>query len=196
MPTFNLKNPLAWDHILNGEIVQFDNFNGARQISFSINASERVEVFLSFNDQMTDRILIGASDGMFECSYSTAITSFVQIVHKTSETTVYMRGPAGSHTVPAKDEASYTNVEPLGRRNSDLDRVMYEMRLNEKRRDAALGETLGRIRADEAARDLRRAERKAARLAAEAELVIEKPIKKETADVQPATPPIEVPAAD
>lgn len=196
MTTFNLKNPLSWDQLLNGEILKFENFNGARQISFSVNSTQHVEVYVAFNTEMKDRILLGASQGMFECSYSSAVHSYVQVVHKVAETQVFLRGPAASHIVPSKDDTSYTTVEPLGRRNSDLDRVMYEMRLNEKRRDVALNDTLGRIRDNEAARDVKRAERKAARLAAEAELVIEKPIKKEKADVQSATPPIEVPASD
>jgi hypothetical protein len=178
MDVFNIKNPLEWDLILNGELIAFENYNGSRSIAFSVNSTGPVDVFVAFNEDMKDRKLLGSSSGLFSCGYSAQSVSYVQIVHKHPETLTYVHGPAASHIVPTTEEPSFVELNPQGRRNSDIDRIMYEMRLNEKRRDMALQSSIDALKA------------KAPKASPQPETI------EVIDDVQPAKTPAKVSAAD
>jgi len=146
MKTFDLRDPRAWTPVIIGEVLSFDAYSKNRQIAGTVNATKPVEMWLSFDGSMSNAILIGAGETNFNFAFTTSIDAHIWFIG--DETTeIFMRSPALSHYVVATDEPVHTTVVPRQRRNSDLDRMMYLMRLNENRRDAVLDKAIREVKA-------------------------------------------------
>ncbi|WP_195822668.1 hypothetical protein [Roseobacter sp. MH60115] len=147
MKIFDIKSPVGWELMLSSDKLAFDCPNGARTVAFTVNSTDQCTVWASFTEDMKDAVLVASCYGIFQCSLSTAIPVYVQFRSEMGAQ-MYVKGPAASHLVEKTDEEAYTNPIPQGRRNTELDRMMYMAKLNERRRDEMLAETLRQIRED------------------------------------------------
>ncbi|MGK7663607.1 hypothetical protein ACSQ8I_21230 [Marinovum sp. E06] len=143
---FDIKNPADWTHVLAGEVIAFPA-KGQRNVRFSLNSTQEVTVWVADNPDMLDRVLVGRSSGIFECGFSANGETFVQLESNLAPI-IYLRSNARTQFMAGGHGEKYTNVIPQGRRNSDLDRMMMIMKLNEKRRDEQQRVEIDRIRAE------------------------------------------------
>lgn len=182
MTVFNIKSLLDWSPMAPGDIISFETYGTSRNIAFTVNVTDRVSVYASINEDMSDAVLVGASDGMFDCGFAISAQVYVRF-DADPATAIYLRSPAASHVVAKSDEESFTTPTPMGRRNSELDRVMQLVRINEERRNAQLDGEIKALRAERLA-----AQREQARKEREAAQVIE-PTTQETSTNETTSQP-------
>ena len=149
MQNFNIKNPDDWDAFAPSEIVEFPcSRAGFRQVAFTVNGSSRVSVYVSASADMAARKLVGSSSGMFAVAYAAKGPSFVQFVGENSDD-IFVLGAGNSHVVEATSDEQFTTLIPPNRRsNSEVEKMMHVMRLNEKRRTQQMAHELAALRRD------------------------------------------------
>lgn len=147
MRTFDIKTLEMWESVGAGEVLEFDNPGGARKVALRINATGPVAVYAGHLEDGSDRVLLGAADGMFAVTYSTDRTSFVSLEFG-GGVECFVTGTARSQVIEKTADEVFTSVEPSGRRNSDYDRMVHFVKLNERRRDAALAAEIAALRAE------------------------------------------------
>jgi len=145
MKTFNTKSPLDWKTIEPNDVLTFETHGRTREIAVGVTCSNRVDVFASYEPDMSNPVLIASSDEQFLIGLTSAIDVHLMF-RSLDDTEIAVRGPSATHKVPRKDEPTFAKLIPQGRRNSDLDRIMRMVSLNEKRRDSALQATLDEIK--------------------------------------------------
>lgn len=135
MNVYKINAPEQWNHILTGETIVFDVPGRTRAIKLRFNVSAFVDVFVSYNEDMTDRVLLASDHGLFECELVATKRIYVQPVSELGAL-IYVTGTAADHTVKSSDDESFTRVEPLGkRRGSELAHMMKVMNLNMQMRE-------------------------------------------------------------
>lgn len=146
MTTFNVKSLLAWETVQPNEVLEFEVFSGTRELSLFVVTTNRVDVFASYEEDMSNAKLVASADGQFSFGLTTAIPVYLQF-RALDDTDISIKGPTANHIVPKVDEPTFTAPIPHGRRNSDLDRIMRMVKVNEARRDAMLENTLSDLKA-------------------------------------------------
>jgi hypothetical protein len=94
--------------------------------------------------------LVGYGEGNFDCEFTVPSTTVVRVLAP-DDASIFMRGTAADHRVPASETEVYTSIEPRSRRNTELDRMMMMMRLNQMQNDQKLAAELAQLRAQVAA---------------------------------------------
>ncbi|WP_111732836.1 hypothetical protein [Roseovarius amoyensis] len=161
MKIFDIKNPSDWVAVQPGEALKMEIAKGNRRARLHVNASARVSLLVSAGPG-TEPVLVGCSDGLFEVCFTADGTRFVEF-HAPKNTLIFVRPETASQMVGKTGLVKFTNVENVGGRHSDLDRMMHYMRRNEERRDKALEaerQELREMRKRIEAKDAERAERK------------------------------------
>lgn len=143
MQRFDLKDLSAWQRVELGEVLDFPA-SGQRRVRVQVMASDHVEVRATAPGG--DPVLVGFGAGAFEVAFSCEGTAAVELSGEPG-TEVWLSGFAPSHVVERTSDEVFTSVMPQGRRNSDYDRMMFAMRLNEERREAQLGREIESLRA-------------------------------------------------
>lgn len=145
MQTFNSKSPLNWETVEPNSVLAFDTNGKTRNIALTLIASNRVDVFAAFTEDMQDAKLVASGDETFAIGLTSAVPLYL-LFRSLDDTDISLRGPAASHVVEKVDEPTFAQPIPQGRRNSDLDRIMRMVQINEKRRDEAMAATLAEIK--------------------------------------------------
>lgn len=145
MQTFKINSLDNWAHILGGEVLELLR-GERRQVKIEFNTTARIAVYVSSSPDMSGRKLLASADGMFSVDFTASGATYVQAESRDGAV-VYFRTQDRTQVIEARDEPTFTDVEPRGRRNSEYDRMMMLMKHNERRRDAALELELARIRA-------------------------------------------------
>jgi hypothetical protein len=151
MQLFKIKGLEEWANVSPSEILEFPAGYNGRVISLQINTSERVEVYASDSDDMSNEKLLASADGLFEINVSSRGTLFVQVRSKGKGTVVFLKTKTADHRVHQINETKFTSIENRRRRNSDVDRMMMLMQLNEKRRDQTMRAEIDAVRREAAA---------------------------------------------
>jgi len=133
---YNIKNPIEWVQVTDQEILHFECVAGSRNFALSINCNMTVEVWSSFYEDMSEAVLVACDHGSFQMGLTSAIDVYIQFRFP-SEASVFVRFFAANYIVSKKDELLFVTMMPQGR-NSDLDRMMRMMAMNEKARDIKL----------------------------------------------------------
>lgn len=151
MQVFKIKGLEEWANVSPSEILEFPAGYNGRVISLQVNTSERVEVYASDSDDMSNEKLLASADGLFEVNVSSRGTLFVQVRAKGKGTVVFLKTKTADHRVHQINETKFTSIETRRRRNSDVDRMMMLMQLNEKRRDETMKAEIDAVRKEAAA---------------------------------------------
>lgn len=151
MQVFKIKGLEEWAKVSPSEILEFPAGYNGRVISLQVNTSERVEVYASDSDDMSNEKLLASADGLFEVNVSSRGTLFVQVRAKGKGTVVFLKTKTADHRVHQINETKFTSIENRRRRNSDVDRMMMLMQLNEKRRDETMRAEIDAVRKEAAA---------------------------------------------
>jgi hypothetical protein len=151
MKTFDVKALSGWSPVQPNEVLAFEAAGESRAVRLMVNAVDKVAVYAADNAEMTGAVLVGASDGLFAVAYTATGESFVRFAFS-GKAAVFVQGAAPSHVVQATDDEKYTSIIPPDRRsNSEVQRMMHLMRINEKRREEALSGELAELRRERAA---------------------------------------------
>lgn len=169
MQTFKIKRPSDWEEVAHGDILEIKSPSGARNLKQTINATGPVDVYIADmdeNGELQNQVLVGTSQyGMFAIEVGVMGTRY--ITYALAEgVKAYILGETADQRRMPTEMPKFTSLEPQGRRNSDLDRMMQYVKLNEKRREATLSAEIKALRAEQEA---------ALRAAKEAEQVTEEP---------------------
>jgi hypothetical protein len=151
MQVFKIKGLEEWAKVSPSEILEFPAGYNGRVISMQMNTSERVEVYASVSSDMADEKLLASADGLFEVNVSSRGSLFVQVRTKGKGTVVFLKTKTADHRVHQINETKFTSIEARRRRNSDVDRMMMLMQLNEKRRDETMKAEIDAVRKEAAA---------------------------------------------
>jgi len=151
MKKFVIKGLNEWDKVSLAEIIEFPSGSNGRVITFNLNVSGRVEVYASATEDMKEETLLAVSDGMFEVQVSAQGNLYIQIRSNAKGTVCFLKTKTADHRVIQVSEEKFTNIEMRRRRNTDVDRMMMIMQLNEKRRDATMKAEIDALRAENAA---------------------------------------------
>jgi len=152
MKKFVIKGLGEWNKVGLAEILEFPSGSNGRVINFSLNVSDRIEVYASASEDMTDETLLASSDGIFEVQVSAQGNLYIQLRSKGKGTVCFLKTKTADHRVIQVSETKFTSIETRRRRNSDVDRMMMIMQLNEKRRDATMKAEIDGLRAENAAK--------------------------------------------
>ncbi len=151
MQVFKIKGLEEWAKVSPSEIIEFPAGYNGRVISMQMNTSDRVEVYASASEDMSDEKLLASADGLFEVNVSSRGSLFVQVRAKGKGTVVFLKTKTADHRVHQINETKFTSIETRRRRNSDVDRMMMLMQLNEKRRDETMRAEIDAVRKEAAA---------------------------------------------
>ena len=152
MKNFVMQSIVDWENVGLGEIYTFDRkFRGSRKVKLSVTTNAFVEVWAGRLDAKgktakETEVLVAASDGQFHLSFATEGEGYWYIAGPKDAAVFVHQHAQDMSTKRRGDLLPYTNVEPRQRRNSDLDRMMHLMRLNEKARDQRMNEALSEMR--------------------------------------------------
>lgn len=147
MKKFDIMNPADWSKVVAGDILEFPVPGTSRKVALDINSTGKVTCYVSHSEDMSDRVLLGSDTGMFTVRFSTRRPAYLEF-ESDDAAVIYISGASASHVVNKVGEVVFTTVEPQGRRNTDYDRMVMLMRLNEKRREKALEAEIAEIRAE------------------------------------------------
>ena len=161
-------NTTKWSAAKAGQIIEFAS-SKPRHVKFELTANSNVEIWVATDNKMSDAVLMGTSNGKTEIQYTAPATTFVQIKAEKSAD-VFVNIPDVDQSVQNSDEPSFTSIEPRVNNSTEFDRMVQFMKHNETQRNAQL----------EAERAALRAE--VAKIKAEAETVVEAPVKAEAED--------------
>lgn len=146
MKTFDIRGIEAWQQVQSGEILEFPAIN-RRQVKLTVNTDGPLSVYVADNADMFGAVLLASVDGdMAEMTYTANGLTYVEF-RAPADGQIFVCGSAASHVVPKTDSEKYTSVIPQGRRNTDLDRMMQFMKLNEMRRERQMRDEIAAARA-------------------------------------------------
>lgn len=146
MKIFNIKALNDWDNVKPGEVIKFDAV-GVRQVRMTVNTSAKTNVYVANNKDMKNKVLVAAAEGIFECGYAATGPSYVVFATEPGEV-VYVRGNARTQIVKSVSEEVYTSIIPHGRRNTEIDRILQLVKLNEMTRQQQMADELQQLRAE------------------------------------------------
>lgn len=143
-----LKNgPLAaWTRVEPGQVLDFKSWK-PRHVKFQVTANSPIEIWAASDPEMTDKILIGCGDEKLQVEYTSTSDSYVMIKAE-KKSAIYVNCPDLDQSVEQSESPSFTSIEPRVRNNTEVDRMMQLMKLNEQRRDAALAAERAVLRAE------------------------------------------------
>jgi hypothetical protein len=143
----NFKNgPLAsWKQIAPGDVIEFKS-NKPRHVRFQLTANSPVEIWAGSDPAMSDAVLIGATDQKCQIEFTSNGTSFVMIKAE-KKSAVYINAPDFNQSVKQSEKPSFTSIEPRIKKNTEFDRMMQMMRLNEEQRNRELAAERAELRA-------------------------------------------------
>lgn len=165
MKVFNLNDVKKWVPLAVGEILEAPCPYATRKVHLRFNVDRPVAVYISDDEAMQIKTLAAYESGMFDVRATISATAYF-VVEADPDADVFVQEQVGNQVIPRGNAPSYTTLEPR-RRNSEFDRMMHMVRLNEKRRDEILARDL---RAQRVELEKVRAELRAGQ---EAEAVIE-----------------------
>jgi hypothetical protein len=153
MKTFNVGPLEGWQPLGLGEVLEF-GAEKPRRVKVQINATGPVEVYA--RDAEGKEVLLGASEGLFEVNWTVAKTCPFVVISDNHDTVVYIRSATADQRVAKRELEAFTDIAPRARRNTEVDRLVQVMKLNEARREQQYREMVERVvkaekRADEAA---------------------------------------------
>jgi len=148
MEVFNIKSVLEWKPLAAGELLEFPVNSNARNVTLMLNTTQRVDVYLAFSDDLEGATLLASSDGLFTVSATIGMDCYIFVDMPEDAKVFYSDNSRSQKVEPSPDAVSFTSVIPQGRRNSDLDRIMRLVSVNEERRDRQLKNTLDAMKAD------------------------------------------------
>jgi hypothetical protein len=143
-----LKNgPLAaWSKVEPGQVLDFRS-SKPRHVKFQVTANSAIEIWAGSDSEMTDSILIGCGNEKLQVEYTATGDSYVMIKAE-KKSAIYVNIPDLDQNVQESELPSFTSIEPRVRNNTEVDRMMQLMKLNEKRRDAELAAERAVLRAE------------------------------------------------
>jgi hypothetical protein len=143
-----LKNgPLvAWKQVEAGRVIEFLSTK-PRHVKFQITANSPVEIWAASDEEMSDGVLIGASDEKVSVEYTANGTSYV-LIKAEKKAAVFINAPDVDQTVSQSEKPSFTSIEPRVRNNTEFDRMFQYVKLNEQRREAELATERAALRAE------------------------------------------------
>ena len=119
MHTFKIKRPSEWEELGHGMVYTATSTAGQRVVKQTINATGPVVVKFSPNADLSTPILVGAMDAPGMMSLEVSIGSEGHFIYEMSEgVEAYVLHHTADQRRNASLEASYTSLEPQGRRNS------------------------------------------------------------------------------
>ena len=146
MQKFKVTNPQQWERVQSDRAHLYRAPNG-RTVLIDYLANGPVAVYYAEKSNMKDRLLVAVTDGgPFHLSIDMRGKGYL-FYEMAEGVEVYMKGHVADQRRHRDDEASFTSLEPKGRRNSDLDRMMQYVKLNEKRRERELADGLAQLEA-------------------------------------------------
>ena len=153
MKTFK-NGPLAqWKKVKAGDVFSFVS-KKARHVRFEVISNGPIEVWAGHKDDVSDFVLVGATNDKCRVEYTSEATSYAMIkAEKNAQ--VYVNIPDVDQRVEPSGKDSFVSIEPRTNENSDLQKIMHWVKLNEKRRDEYLAQeraALAAMRADIAAK--------------------------------------------
>lgn len=143
MQNFNLRAIADFTPVDATDVLKFEA-HGARRVKFTVNANDRVSVFLSYDEEMNEPKLVASSDGLFNVEFTVNETVYVQVVAPEG-TAIMVNGFAKTQRVNTVERESYTKIEPRQRSNDQFDRMMLLMQHNERVRNEQLAMQMEQI---------------------------------------------------
>ena len=144
MKTFKNGPLAAWKQITAGDVIEFKS-NKPRHVRFQITANSPVEIWAGSDSNLSDGVLIGSSDEKCQIEYTSQGTSFVMIKAE-KKSAVYVNAPDFNQSVKPSEKPSFTSIEPRIKKNTEFDRMMQMMRLNEEQRNRELAAERAELR--------------------------------------------------
>lgn len=138
METFKTGKLAQWKNSGAGEILEFPAPTGSRKCFVEFICDEFVSIFVK-DDTVSDSVLVAFQNGKFSVEFSTYGTAFLEI-HCDTETVVFFRTTVDDVRVRASSDKTFTSVEPMRQRRSELDNIQRLMARNEQRRNRMLSE--------------------------------------------------------
>lgn len=135
MQTFKILNPKSWAEVQPGQSLRFGASTGQRVAKVIFNTTGRTAVFMSDTQDTPheEAILVGTGDGLF--GVEVAMGEYLYLTFAVEEgSRVFYKTEVGSQARAASQTEAFTSLMPEGRRNSDFDRMVQLMKLNDLRR--------------------------------------------------------------
>mgnify|MGYP006075286209 FL=1 len=145
MLTFKNGPLAAWKQITAGDVIEFKS-NKPRHVRFQLTANSPVEIWAGSDSDLSDAVLIGATDQKCQIEFTSKGTSFVMIKAE-KKSAVYINAPDFNQSVAQSEKPSFTSIEPRIKKNTEFDRMMQMMRLNEEQRNRELAAERAELRA-------------------------------------------------
>lgn len=141
------KELAAWGQVQAGQVLDFRS-SKPRHVKFQITSNGPIEVWAASDPEMTDAVLLGCGDTeKVQVEYTATADSFVMI-KADKKSAIYVNIPDLDQRLSDNELPSFTSIEPRTRNNTEVDRMMQLMKLNESRREAELAAERAVLRAE------------------------------------------------
>jgi len=146
-----IGNLRDWEIIDLGQKISFPA-EGERRVGFDVMASTWCSITAEYVDEdgVVVAVPVAAGRGFMRVEYVVSGPSAI-VARSVGECDVAVRGVARSSVVAASDEPSFASAMTGGRRNDEVSRMLYVMKLNEKRREERMAFTIAEMKARSAA---------------------------------------------
>ena len=146
MKTFK-NGPIAdWKPTKGGSVLEFKSFK-PRTVRFQIVANSAVEIWAGSKKDLSDAVLVASGDDKLGVEFTSNGDSYA-LIKAEKNAAVFINLPDLNQRVIESDNPSFTSIEPRIRRNTEFDRMMQYVKLNEQRRDASLASERATLRAE------------------------------------------------
>ncbi len=143
MKTFKINSVDDWHEHGAGELLQYPVTGRGRKIRVEFNTTHQTEVWMNRDvedgkgETQTERVLVGAAQGQFDVQISVHADTELLILYPEAGA-VFYRDHGPSHVVKPLSDEQFTTIEPRGARNTEQQRMLLLMKLNQDRMRAQL----------------------------------------------------------
>ena len=135
MKHFAILSTTQWHSLASGEAIEFKPEGRFRTVKLEFIPQSHALVWMSYNSDLSDPVLIASGSEHFTLSVSIDKDAYIWAALQADEHVISLRGSAPDQRLPFIEKPAFTNIEPRTRRNTELDRMMQYVKINEQRRE-------------------------------------------------------------
>lgn len=148
MQHFAIKSLADWHQLVSGEAVLFEPEGRYRTIKLEVVPQSKALVWCSFDPKLKDPKLLASTSEQFTLAFTVDRPVYIWVGLEADDHICSIRGSAPDQRLAYVEKPAFTNIEPRSRRNTELDRMMQYVKVNEQRREQEKAASINAMRAE------------------------------------------------
>ena len=128
-----IKSPFLYEPVPGNSVLPLECTGKSRTVKLGFNVDGSASVYLSYYDDMREAVLLSRVTGVLDLEFQIDVDSYLSVIPHDKAAVFMMRRDRCQFVEKTTDE-SFTSLAIRPQRNSELDRMMKFMQLNEANR--------------------------------------------------------------